>query len=213
MPRRLVLAVSLSCALALVGPAASSAALFNFGSNLGQKATMAYPHGADTAFWSTALSTGARATAPHAGQIYAIRLRGCAERGTGGQLPLTQVHFQVLVPAGASVKIAVTSGPENMPVCGGHINASTISTFHPLNLCVHAGNYVAFNDEGGVAPGFANGVGYEILAPAPGASTATFTGAGMTNNGSVLTATPHAGVELLMQLVLATGKNAVPVCR
>ena len=213
MPRRLIAASSLCLALALLVPAASIAALYNFGSNLGEKATVAYPHGADTAFWSTALGSGAQAKAPKKGQIYAIRVRGCAERGTGGQLPLTQVHFQVLVPSGGAVKIAVTSGPENMPICGGNVNGSTISTFHPLNLCVHAGNYVAFNDEGGFAPGFPSGVNYEILAPDPGASTASFTGANMTNNGSVLTASPHAGVELLMQLVLATGKNAVGVCR
>ena len=213
MSRRLALVASLLFALALVAPAVSSAALFNFGSNLSEKASVAFPHSSDTAFWSTALSGGARAKAPHAGQIYAVRVRGCAERGSGGQLPLTQVHFQVLVPgAGAKTTIAVTSGPENMPVCGGHVTSGTISTFHPVNMCVHAGNYVAFNDEGGFNPtGFPDGVSYEVLAPAPGASTASFTGT--TDNGSVLTSSPHAGDELLMQLVLATGKNAVGVCR
>jgi hypothetical protein len=199
---------------ACVLPAAGQAALVTFGSGLGAPASVAIAHPVDTAFWSTALSGGAHARAPQGGQVLAVRVRGCAERGTGGQVPLTQVRFQVLTPGGGSgATVKVTSGPSNLPVCGGSVSGATVSTFHPVNLCVGAGDYVAFNDAGGFAPaGFPRGVEYEVFASAPGAATDSFTSAGGTNNGSHLRGRAHAGLELLMQMQLGTGRNASPLC-
>jgi hypothetical protein len=195
-------------------PAAASAAVVTFGSSLASPASVAIAHPVDTAFWSTGLSGGAPVRAPQSGQVLAISMRGCAERGTGGRVPLTQVHFQVLAPAGGSrTKIKVTTGPENLPICGGAVSGATISTFHPVNMCVRRGEYVAFNDEGGFYPGgFPRGVGYEVFANAPGASTNSFTGANATNNGDRMTGRAHGGLELLMQMQLGTGRNKTPLC-
>ncbi len=200
------LAAAMSCAL----PAAGQAALINFGSALGAPATVAIAHPVDTAFWSTALSGGAGARAPHRGRVVTVRIAGCAKRGSGGQLPLTQVHFQDLGPTGgSSARIKVTSGPFNLPVCGGSVSGATVSTFHPINMCVASGDYVAFNDEGGSAPaGFPGGVGYEVFAQQPGAATSSFTSGGGTTNGATVHASAHPGLELLMAIQLGTGRSA-----
>lgn len=86
----------LACGL----PAVGQAAVVTFGSGLGAPASAAIAQPVDTAFWSTALSGGAQVSSPAAGQVLAVRVRGCAKRGSGGQLPLTQFHFQVLAPGG-----------------------------------------------------------------------------------------------------------------
>ncbi len=191
-------------------PAAGQAALVNFGSGLGSPATAAIARPVDTAFWSTALSGGAQARAPEKGQALAVRVRGCARRGTGGQVPVTQIHFQALAPGGgAGATVEVTSGPSNLPVCGGSVSGATVTTFHPVNLCVARGDYLALNDEGGFSlAGFPKGVQYEVFAQAPGAATSSFTSGGGTNNGSHVSGSAHAGLELLMQIELGTGGNA-----
>jgi hypothetical protein len=211
--RRIVGFSATGLAAAAAFPAIGQAALINIGSNLSAPATVAIAHPVDTAFWSTAVTGGAKVRAPRAGQVLAVRLRGCAKRGAGGQTPTTQIHFQVLAPgAGSAATIGVTSGPSNLPICGGSASGSTVSTFRPVNLCVASGDYVAFNDEGGFGAGFATGVAYELFARAPGATTESFTGGGATNNGDHLSGSAHAGVELLMQVVLGTGHNAGPAC-
>ena len=206
---RVAFAVAVSAAVAGVLPAAGQAALINFGSGLGSPASVAIAHPVDTAFWSTALN-GARTRAPQKGQVLTVTLRGCAKPGSGGQSPLTQIHFQVLSPgSGSRATIQLTSGPFNLPTCGGSVSGATLSTYHPIGLCVSKGDYVAFNDEGGFAPaGFPGGVGYEVFAPQAGASTNSFTSAGGTNNGDHVSGSAHKGLELLMQLQLGTGHNS-----
>lgn len=206
---RVAFAVAVSAVVAVGLPAVGQAALINFGSGLGSPASVAIAHPIDTAFWSTALS-GAKTRAPQKGQVLTVTLRGCAKRGAGGQSPLTQIHFQVLSPGGGSgATIKLTSGPFNLPICGGSVSGATVSAYHPIGLCVSKGDYVAFNDEGGFAPaGFPGGVGYELFAPQPGASTSSFTGAGATNNGDHVSGSAHRGLELLMQLQLGTGRNS-----
>ena len=208
--RRTVCVAAALGAVACSLPAAAQAALINFGSTLGAPATVAIAHPVDTAFWSTALGAGGRARAPQAGRVVSVRIGGCAKRGSGGQLPLTQVHFEVLVAGrGSEATVKVTSGPFNLPVCGGSVSGATVSTFHPVNMCVAQGDFVAFNDEGGFAPaGFRNGVGYEVFARVPTAATSSFTSGGGTNNGASLHGSAHQGLELLMALQLGTGRNA-----
>ncbi len=212
--RRIVCAAAVIAAGACALPAVSPAALISFGSSLSTPATVAIAHPVDTAFWSTAVSGGGQVLAPSAGQVLAVRVEGCAKRGSRGQLPLTQIHFQVLAPrAGTAATVKVTSGPFNLPVCGGSVSGSTVSTFHPVNMCAGRGDYVDLNDEGGFRPaGFPGGVGYELFAQAPGASTDSFTSGGGTNNGARLRGGAHAGLELLMQVQLGTGRNATPLC-
>ena len=88
-----------------------------------------------------------------------------------------------------------------------------MSSYRPINLCARAGDYVAFNDEGGFEPSFyPNGVPFQVFARAHGASTNFFTKDNGTNNGATFTGARQRGLELLMQMVVATGSNATPVC-
>ncbi|MGA3361394.1 MAG: hypothetical protein ABSD82_05130 [Solirubrobacteraceae bacterium] len=198
----------LAAILALALPAASSAALFTIG-GLGKSAAISLPQPVDTAFWLTARKGGAAAAVSHTGLVRVIRLRGCARPGPAGQAPLTQIHFQELVPgAGGAVTVKSTSGPLNMPICGQGATAATVTTFVPGNLCAVTGGYVAFNVEGGYGPGFPHGVRYEVFGRAAGAVTDSYTNGGGTNNGATLTGTAHAGLRLLMEIVLGTGRQA-----
>ena len=78
-----------------------------------------------------------------------VRLEGCAE--SNGPAPLTQIHFQALAPMpGGGTNVEVTSQPFEIPDCGvGGASGSTVSAYHPINLCVAQGDFVDFNDEGG----------------------------------------------------------------
>jgi hypothetical protein len=193
-------------------PAVAVAGLVTVGS-LGAAARTAFPEPVDTAFWVSERRGGGSAGLPHAGLVKIVRLRGCAEPGPQGQTPLTQIHFQTLAPgAGGNVTIKLTTGPFNVPICGRGASAATVTSFVPLDLCAAKGDYVAFNVEGGFGPGFPTGVSYEDFGHAAGAVTDSFTGAGQTNNGATITATPHPGVRLLMAVVLGTG-SAARVCR
>lgn len=202
---------ALTLALAGLGSAPAMAASTTFGSSLAAPATMAFPHGADTAFWARSLPAG-RAVVPGRGRVASIRVKGCAVQ-SGARIPLTQVHFQTLRGGGSAARVVLTSGPFNMPVCGHGATANTVSTFHPVNLCAHRGDRIAFNDEGGFAPpDYPRGVAYRVLAAAPGATTATYTRANATNNGDTLHGHVLSGTELLMQMTLVTGSSA-GVCR
>ena len=106
--RAIAAAVVTVCAVAL--PASAHAAVINFGSGLGSPASVAMAHPVDTAFWSTALSGGAKARAPQTGQVLSVRIRGCAKRGSGGQVPLTQFHLQTLAPGAGSRSPACSTG-------------------------------------------------------------------------------------------------------
>ena len=122
--------------------------------------------------------------------------------------------FQDLRPAGgASVKVEVTSSPFNLPVCASAgAGASTITTFHPMDMCVLKGDYVGLDDTGGFGPAFPGGVQYRVFGAAAGAATDSFTTAGATGNGATLAGAPASGTELLMQLVLGTGKDGTALC-
>ena len=122
--------------------------------------------------------------------------------------------FQDLRPAGGSnVVVQVTSSPFNLPNCTGAASAAPTTVYHPINMCVKKGDYVGLNDIGGyAATGYSEGVSYRVFGPAPGAATNCFTKAGGTGNGATLTGTKHAGVELLMQMTLGTGKDGSALC-
>jgi hypothetical protein len=195
-------------------PAGAAAKKIVFGSKLKAAATKAQAHPVDSAFWSLKLSGGGRPKAPASGQILRVRLKGCAEPGAGGAAPTTTVLFQDLRPAGGSrVTVEVTSSPFNLPVCGtGGAGSSTVSTFHPMNMCVRKGDYVDMTDIGGFGTPFPNGVPYRVFGRASGSSTGTFTGAGMLNNGSTVSGTSLGGTELLMQMQLGTDKDGTALC-
>jgi hypothetical protein len=178
--------------------------------------------GADTAIWNKIVA-GRSAGMPKAGQADQIKLEGCAARAPGGPAPLTQIHFQTLHPQGGGVKVALTSGAFQIPVCGENgASGSTVTTYTPINLCVQKGDYVGFNDEGGfVEPYYRSGVAYQVLRAARGSSLASFLRGGGTNNGAFFdpaetTAMDGFGVkaneELMLQVELGTGRDARYVC-
>jgi hypothetical protein len=130
---------------------------------------------------------------------------------SGNKAPLTQVHFQVLRPrGGGSVKVIATSNTLKVPASG---DPNQVSTFHPVNFCVHKGDFVDFNDAGGFDhAAYPNGVPYQMFAHVTGSVTDFFSKAGGTLNGASFTGAPRQGEELLMQMSLATGTSATPLC-
>jgi hypothetical protein len=217
MPRKPVrgtLVLGLLAALALVLPAAASAAILTVGSPLSAPATLntaedlgyagvntnvpgtpanpsgivhTYHYGADAALFNTSLASG-QAAMPASGQALKISLEGCAEQAPGGPAPLTQIHFQTLHPQGSGFQVELSSQAFDIPVCGvGGASGSTVSTYEPVNLCVARGDYVAFNEEGGFVETFyRSGVPYEVIAANPGSAFDSFIKNEGTGNGSLL---------------------------
>ena len=184
--------------------------------------------GADTALWPESIG-GKQVTAPAAGQVVSVALKGCAEPAAGATRPLTQIHFQDRVPqAGGGYRVNVTTQAFDLPVCGERgaggaaAGASTVSTYAPTNFCVARGDAVAFNDEGGFNPnGYPSGVAYRVLGRVASSSTYSFIRNNGTNNGAVFQSsdlTPHDGflanhgLQLLLRSTLATGSDATPLC-
>ncbi|HMH47013.1 MAG TPA: hypothetical protein VK538_04795 [Solirubrobacteraceae bacterium] len=236
-------------AAALV-PAAGQAAITTFGSPLAVPATLntaehlsysgtytqvppapdapngtfhTFHYGADTALWNFS-QPGGETRVPATGQALKIEVEGCAQPAPRGPRPLTTVHFQDLTPlAGGGAQVNITSQGFDLPVCGdGGANGSTITTYVPVNLCVSAGDYVAFNDSGGYVPNiYRSGVPYQVLGAVTGATTDSFikdqgTGNGATLSPAVTSANDgfavNRNVELMMRVTLGTGPDATHIC-
>jgi hypothetical protein len=215
-----------------VAPATSQAAVLTFGSHMSVPATMetahslSYPaghYGADTALWNVGRAAG-RPAAPTGGQILSLTLEGCAQPAPHGPSPLTQIHFQALVPQpGGAVRVAVTTQAFDIPVCGVNgSSGSTKTTYQPTNFCVAHGDYVDLNDEGGFDPrSYPNGVPYKVIGSAKGSTVDSFIRNGGTNNGNTFSpadTTSHDGFvtnrgrRLMLQARLGTGPDATPLC-
>jgi hypothetical protein len=231
-------------------PAASQASITTFGSPLSAPATLntsenlgypgtntavppapdapngvfhTYHFGADTALWNVGLASGdprVRAT----GQALKISLEGCAQQASGGPTPLTEIHFQDLLPLpGGGVKVNVTSQGFNIPICGrGGADGSTVTSYEPINLCVSAGDYVGFNENGGYVENvYRSGVPYQVLGAVQGSTTGSFIKDQGTGNGATMSpsqtsandgfATNHSR-ELMMRVTLGTGPDATHIC-
>jgi hypothetical protein len=247
---RAALAVVAACVGALALPSASPAAISTFGSPLSVPATLNTTEnlnyvgsgiqlptgvlriahdGADTALWNVSLPDGAPA-APAAGQVTKFSLEGCAQRPAGAPSPLTQFHFQDLVPLpGGGARVNVTSQAFDIPVCGeSGASGTTITSYEPVNFCVAQGDYVDFNDEGGFVSGpggglspYPSGVPYQVIGSVKGATMDSFIRNGGTNNGATFSpsdSTNHDGFatnreeELMLQATLATGTDASSSC-
>ncbi|HEX3433940.1 MAG TPA: hypothetical protein VHT25_07755 [Solirubrobacteraceae bacterium] len=240
----------LACFVTLLAPATGQAALLTFGSPLSVPATQntaegldylgtntavpaspeapngyvhTYHFGADGALWNVQQPKGLP-RAPATGQALKVSLEGCAVAASDGPPPLTQIHFQDLTPLpGGGAKINITSQAFDIPVCApGGASGSTVTTYNPINLCVSAGDYVAFNEEGGfVGHAYQSGVPYEVLGRVAGARTASFIRGGATNNGDSLSPSDSSAMdgyaatdatELMMQVTLGTHGDATHIC-
>lgn len=179
--------------------------------------------GADTAIWNFSKARGGAAV-PATGQAKKIELEGCAQKAANDLMPLNTIHFQDLSPIpGGGVKVSLTSQGFDVPICGENgADASTISSYLPVNLCVSAGDYVGFNDSGGYVQNvYRAGVPFQVLGAVPGSTTNSFikdegTGNGATLSPAVTSADDGFAVsrneELLMRVTLATGRDATHIC-
>jgi hypothetical protein len=205
-------------AAAALAPAASAAhaRTLTFGSDLSRPATITHSHGADTLFWQRTLPNGRSGRVPVSGQVLSIRLKGIAHSTPGGPPPDNQVDFRVLKRLSRGrLRTDHSTQPFRMPVDG---DPNQITTFRPTNFCAGKGDILTFADEGGFVPGFyGHGVPFQVLAGAPGGVTEMFHrgASGPTGqNGYVFKPdTSRKGVELLMQVTIATGPDAVWYCK
>jgi hypothetical protein len=180
-------------------------------------------NGADTALWNAKQAAGSP-QAPATGQALKVSLEGCAQAAPAGPPPLTQIHFQDLSPLpGGGAKVNITSQAFNIPVCGqGGASGTTLSTYEPINLCVSAGDYVDFNDEGGYVENiYRSGVPYQVIGAVGGSTMDSFLRDNGTGNGAVMSASDitanngfasNQNAELMLQVTLGTGANATHIC-
>jgi len=215
--------------LAVLAPAAHAARI-TLGSDLRAPATVTLAQGADTAYWPTAVE-GAGVRIPADGQIVQVKVKGSAMREQGAGDPATMVHFQSLDPPArdGSRRIYLTSAAAYLPVD----QPGAISSFEPENLCVRKGGALAFNTIGGFRWGgsldappsddYLRGTPWRIFAAAPDSTTAWYSKDNGTNNGDTVRPSGGTGAregygarnrgqELLMQFVLATGRDRSEPC-
>jgi hypothetical protein len=122
------------------------------------------------------------------------------------------VHFQVLHPQGdGSLKVDLTSGGVDWPIGG---DSQQITTFRPVNLCAHRGDYVDFNTWGGHEWRWEKygGIPMQVFSQVRGSSFNWYEKDNGTNNGQFLYGRLRDGRELLMQTVIATGPDATDMC-
>jgi hypothetical protein len=158
-------------------------------------------------------------TMPYDGQITDIQTEGgfLTSPSEPPANPVdTMVHFQDLAPAAnGSWLVNATSGFFQMPTSTQtSALANQISEFHPENLCVHQGDVVDLNTEGGFQanqPAYHNGVPLLLFDDNSGSSTAFFHGNNQTGNGSTVQPTTLSAT-LLMRVQLAVGADATPLC-
>jgi hypothetical protein len=165
------------------------------------------------------LSAQSAYTMPFDGQITDVQTKGGFLTDPSGQPanPLdTMVHFQDLSNTGnGNWLVNATSGFFQMPVSTETAAlANQISDFHPENLCVHAGDVVDINTEGGFEPNqppYGNGVPLLLFDNNPNSTTGFFRGHERTGNGATVAPTTLP-VTLLMRVQLAVGSDATPLC-
>jgi hypothetical protein len=199
-------------AVVLAAPAASQAAVSNIGSDLSGSAGVAIQRTQDTAL-AQLQAPGGEPTAPHGGQVLAVRVTGCSQHDNVPQAPETRLFVQVLQPQGDGSNLVVSSSqPFDLPICGrGGADHGTLSTFSPSDQCISRGDRVGVV-VGGQTPGYPNGTQYFIARSSPGASLGAFSGNGQTVNGSRFTLAPLADTELLMQAAIGSGAASPSGC-
>jgi hypothetical protein len=199
-----------------------------------------FPHdGADLALWNTHL-IGERSTAPTGGQVLAIRIKGCAleDLSAPNQLsagvPVNQINFQALAPSGGGYVPTATAAGFHLPFCSssvhprrGGVNTNTITTFHPIHLCVARGDVVDFYDIGGFIPNpsgpswYPEGLPFEVITRVARDSMVSFEDANASLGGFAPGTHPmgldsgwgtESGQEVMLQVIEGTGADAYGLC-
>lgn len=204
-------------------------------SSINENSERIQQQGADTAFWPIRISNGSAVQVPEDGQIVKVTLKGTVFKEDGASPPANLIHFQSLEPAAAdgSRKVWLTSGAFYLPID----QPNAISSYRPENLCIHQGGTWTFNDVGGhtfagsYEPGgptdqhhYIGGARFALFGLSDAATTVQYTAADQTKNGYTLYPSttnqqidfPYGntkdGVELLMQVVVATGMDRSEAC-
>jgi PASTA domain len=225
--RKLPILVAAVVAAVCAFPVAASAEVTVFGSDLSAPANSVEPNGgihpfykgdwfgADTAFWNTKLANGGQVSAPRDGQIVELRAKGIALSGPhpwDPSDPRALVHFQVLHPQpDGTVKVDLTSAGVDWPIGG---DPQQVTTFRPVNLCTHRGDYVDFNTWGGHEWRWDQygGIPMQVFSRVRGSSMSWYEKDQGTNNGDTLRGRTLDGRELLLQAVIASGPDASDIC-
>ena len=200
-------------ALLVVVPAAS-ANVISLGSDLKGDANLVEAHGADSAFWNVQLESGGLTAAPVGGQVTSVRVKGTVlPDPTGRRKPLPMIHFQTLNPMGdGTMKVELSSAPFYVPIGG---DPNTVSTYRPVNMCMHKGDYLDFNDIGGNEWhwGPYSGMPFRTFSAVRGSAISFYTKNQGTNIGSRWAPMwTGKGQELLMQMTFASGADATDIC-
>jgi hypothetical protein len=225
MVRRLGIALLAALCLA---PATAQAAVSDFGSDLSLPATAAHNSGPDISYWNIGPASGLGAyRAPAEGQVTVVKLRGALIpnprlRGSDEERIAQIIHFQVLRDKGdGNLKVvSLSTGHLQMPISDQP--QDVVTEYHPVNLCVRAGDIVAFNTIGAHeyrrdpgTLGGPQGAEYQVFGIAPDMATQFFSRDNGLNEGMTLDVSPNDVLfrhELLMRTTLATGPDATDIC-
>lgn len=152
-----------------------------WGSALTGAANVVKQASADSVYWASAFADGSSATAPSAGQVKAVTVKG---HWVSGAYP--KVFVQVLRPQpDGSVQVVATSQPFTMP------SAEGMYTFEPENMFVQQGDYIGLATIGGEIA---------IASAVTGSTTQDFTGHNQDMNGSIIRPTAtESNTELLLR--------------
>jgi hypothetical protein len=208
----------LPCVLALVAlfalPGVADARYYTLGSDLKADANVVEHHGADSAFWNIKLGSGGLTHAPEGGQVVEVKLKGMALPDPRGiKIPTTMIHFQTLHPFPDNSTLVELSSAAFYTPLGG--NPNTVTTYRPVNMCLHKGDILDFNNNGGNQWfwGEYDGIPYQMFARVPGSATNWFMDDQGTNIGTRWKPRmTKDGLELLMQMKFATGPDATSIC-
>jgi hypothetical protein len=204
----------LSALALLVAAPSASAGIMTLGSDLKGDANVIEDHGADSAFWNVALQSGRPSAAPVGGQVVSVRVKGTVVPDpTGRRKPIPMIHFQTLHPMGdGTVKVELSSGAFYVPIGG---DPNQVTTYRPVNMCLHKGDYLDFNDIGGNEWhwGPYSGMPFKTFSAVRGSAVNFYTkNAGTNINSRWAPMATHQGEELLMQMTFNTGPHATDIC-
>ena len=213
--------------LAVFASAPAQAATVQIGSDLSADATIIEAHQQDSMFWANTIA-GKSFSVPADGQITKAWVKGMALQQAGAGPPLNKIAFQVVRrQADGSLKIPEgggSSAPFDLPYTG---DQNQVTEYNKIeNLCVKAGDFVAFNNRGGwqyagtdanpdaLNPNwYQSGAPFRVFGAVGSSSTYRYTQHDGTKNGMTVTpGAPRDGSELLMRLELTTGKEVSQSC-
>jgi hypothetical protein len=222
---RHLLALLAFAALLLVAAGPAQARLIDIGPDLANTppATIALSDPNDVVWWDGAPGIRVR----QKGEIRAIKIKGGTVQSAAARRAARAAdrnydiaHWIVLRKKAGTWRAVSSSEDVRLPILGrngiGEGNVSIIrQPKDQYRVCARKGDRVALAGVGGyVAGAFDQGLPFQVFSPVASAVTQQFRAGGLIRfNTTKLRARPKQGVQLQMQAVLGTGKDARPTCR